>query len=393
MRGHDLDFTWDKLKESTKLILNQYISEGIPHIVVALSGGLDSTMALHLVREGLAELGEGRKNGKLAAIHFAYGIRGEESAEEARFVEETCRERGIPLTLITAPPPPTTGIQEWARGIRLKEYQRLIAEGAVVVTGHHRDDVVETALLRLVRGSHPAGLLGMTARSAGMWRPLLSIDRDTIAALARRKNLPYRHDSSNDTLNYSRNRVRLAVLPQLEAIHSEARSNIVTVAKNCAELSAFVAEGLDATLAAHNDRPPVSWLNSLPEAVASMVLGLMIRKARNTPLADPHQPGGPIAAFLKGLAALNELRDQSKTGTLPVVALAGGGFLTVVADDDPQGQVSQERNGWRVVYTEGDAPFAAHHARHRSNLGLRPVQGRWPQGGQLAEGGHITGLI
>lgn len=393
MRSYDLDFTWDKLKESTKYILNQYIGEGVDHIVVALSGGLDSTMALNLVQEGLADLGEGHKNRNLAAIHFAYGLRGEESAEEARFVDKTCRARGIPLTTIAAPPAPDTGIQEWARGIRLKEYQRLIAGGAVVVTGHHRDDVVETALLRLVRGSHPAGLLGMTVQSAGMWRPLLSIDRETIAALARRKNLPYRHDSSNDTLNYSRNRVRLAVLPQLEAIHSEARRNIVTVAERCAELSAFVAESLGATLAAHDNRPPVSWLNSLPEAVASMVLGLMIRRARTAPMADPHQPRGPIAAFLKGLATLDELRDESGGDKLPVVALAGGGFLSVQADDDVQVEETNTRSRLRVVYTEGDAPFAAQHARHRSNLALRPVEGRWPRGGQLAEAGYITGLI
>lgn len=319
---------------------------------------------LQLVSECLQEA---QRALELRALHVAYGLRGEESAAEASFVARHCREKGIALEVIEAGPAPKAGIQEWARDVRLALYRERIAAGAIIVTGHHRDDLAETVLLRMARGCHPSGLNAMTSWQHGIWRPLLAVDRAAIDEWAERKNLPFRHDSSNDKLEYSRNRVRHQVLPGLEHVHSGAAGHVVALAASCDQLSRFVEDSLIITLESCDYRPSIRWLISLPKAVATLVLGLMISKATpSRPRA--HQPGHTVTAFLSGL------NPDDPAAPLPRVALAGGGFLSVV----PEG------HELRAVFSaEDDEPFGDIHARHARNLAQKPMAALTPKGGQI----------
>lgn len=341
--------------------------------------------ALQLVSECL---GEGPLAGKLVleAVHFAYGLRGQESADEAAFVRSHCQQRGIPLQVIAAGEPPATGIQEWARELRLAHYQKRRAQGAIIVTGHHKDDLAETVLLRVARGTHPAGLLGMTWWQHGIWRPLLNIARPAIEELARRKKLPFRHDSSNDKLDYSRNRVRHAVLPELQTIHEDAAQHVIGLAESCDQLAQFVRQTARVTLEQADYRPTVGWLDSLPKAVATMVLGLMIQKARGVAMGKGHtagqQPGSTTGAFLAAVSAWRKADSQGQPKALPPipkVQAAGGGYFTIVR------WTNAGQTDWRAQYCDGSdtAPFRDVHARHQRNLALRPVAAIIPAAGRL----------
>jgi tRNA(Ile)-lysidine synthase len=192
-------------------------------VLVAVSGGLDSTTLLHT----LALLSR-RHSLKLWIGHVNHGLRGAESEADQRFVEGLGRARGIPVLSCRVDPAslrkdvssrsrPT--LQEAARSLRREALLQMAGScGAdVVATAHHADDQAETVLLRLLRGTGPDGLGGMPARSQDgrFVRPLLAVPRAEIEAFARAEGLLWREDSSNQSPAYSRNRLRSRWVPGL----------------------------------------------------------------------------------------------------------------------------------------------------------------------------------
>jgi len=192
-------------------------------VLVAVSGGLDSTTLLHTLA-----LLSGRHGLKLSIGHVNHGLRGAESDGDQKFVEEIGAARGVPVLSRRVEPDalrrnvpsrvrPT--LQEAARSLRrLALLEMADASGAeIVATGHHADDQAETVLLRLLRGSGPDGLGGMPARSGDgrFVRPLLGVPRAEIEAFARAAGLAWREDSSNRSTAYARNRLRSRWVPGL----------------------------------------------------------------------------------------------------------------------------------------------------------------------------------
>ncbi len=192
-------------------------------VLVAVSGGLDSTTLLHT----LARL-SGRHGLKLRIGHVNHGLRGAESEGDQRFVEELGAAHGIPVfsrrvdpnSLRTKPSSrlrPT--LQEAARSLRREALLEMAASSGaeVVATAHHADDQAETVLLRLLRGTGPDGLGGMSPRSQDrrFVRPLLEVPRAEIEVFARAERLSWREDSSNSSDAYARNRLRARWVPGL----------------------------------------------------------------------------------------------------------------------------------------------------------------------------------
>jgi len=192
-------------------------------LLVAVSGGLDSTTLLHT----LALLSR-RQGLKLWIGHVNHGLRGAESEADQRFVEGLGEARGIPVFCRRVDPAslrkdvssrsrPT--LQEAARSLRREALLGMAGScGAdVVATAHHADDQAETVLLRLLRGTGPDGMGGMSARSPDgcFVRPLLGVPRAEVEAFARAEGLLWREDSSNRSLDYSRNRLRSHWVPGL----------------------------------------------------------------------------------------------------------------------------------------------------------------------------------
>lgn len=213
-------------------------------VTVAVSGGADSMVLLHVLRA----LGH-----PVDVLHVDHDLRGEESAGDREFVEQQARAMGLSCTTASvdvraAVAAGGSSVQMAARELRYGVFGRQLAQGGTLALGHHRDDAVESLLLHLMRGTGPAGLAGMpvvTPLGKGrLVRPLLGVGRDEVLAYARTEGIPFREDSSNSSPKYLRNRVRNEVLPLLEDLRPGALRAMGRSVQALAELVALGQEVL-----------------------------------------------------------------------------------------------------------------------------------------------------
>jgi len=190
------------------------------HLLVAVSGGPDSVSLLAV----LASLAPSWRL-RLSALHVNYGLRGEESEEDERFVSRLCADLGVPLVCERVDLrhadglPKGLSLQARAREARYAALRRAaVALGAgKIALGHTADDQAETLLMWMLRGSGAAGLAGIRPLREGLYvRPLLGVSRAGVLAYLKAKGLAFRTDSSNAKPLYLRNRVRHELLPLLK---------------------------------------------------------------------------------------------------------------------------------------------------------------------------------
>jgi len=212
-------------------------------VLVAVSGGPDSLCLLHVLWSERAARG-------LAAVeaaHLDHGLRGEESAAEATWVAAWCEERGIPcyvglVDVAALAAERKTGKQEAARAARYAFLEEVATRiGATkIATGHTRDDQAETVLMNVLRGTGLDGLRGIPARRGPYVRPLLDVSHAETEDYCAAHGLQPRRDPSNlSPAAYTRNRVRLKLLPLL------ARDYNPAVAASLLRLSEIAARDLD----------------------------------------------------------------------------------------------------------------------------------------------------
>src|SRR6266480_3521904 len=199
--------------------------------IVAVSGGADSVALLDLLHEHGAEFGL-----TLVVAHADHGIQpgsGDVGTEVRRLAEQY----GLPFELgeLRLGADATETAARRARYAWLAEVRRR-REARYVVTAHHRDDQVETILLRVLRGSGPAGLAGMPARGrGGLVRPLLPFTRAELAAHVAKSGLPFYDDPANRDPRHLRSWVRVELLPRLAArVGSRVRADILRLGRAAA---------------------------------------------------------------------------------------------------------------------------------------------------------------
>lgn len=185
-------------------------------VLVACSGGPDSLTLLDVLSQLRPVYGL-----ELAVCYVHHGIRAA-ADEEAVFVRQEAEKRDCPFVCRYADVPAlaaqrrvsleAAGRTERYRLLR-EEKKRLQAE--VIAVAHHQDDQAETVLLHMLRGSGLAGLGAMRLKSGDIIRPLLSVTRREIEAYAADRVLMPRHDETNDSVQFMRNRIRLELLPLL----------------------------------------------------------------------------------------------------------------------------------------------------------------------------------
>ncbi|UCF21212.1 MAG: tRNA lysidine(34) synthetase TilS [Gemmatimonadota bacterium] len=181
-------------------------------VTVALSGGVDSVVLLHL----LLEL-QGAWGWRVSAAHFDHRMR-EGSLREAEWVRRLCQRLGIEHRIGSAHHRPSNEAD--ARDLRYAFLIEALDElgGGLLATAHQADDQAETVLFRLRRGSGLAGLAGIPERRPpGIVRPLLPFWRQEIEAFAQSRGLDYLADPSNLDLSFARNRIRRQLIPAIEA--------------------------------------------------------------------------------------------------------------------------------------------------------------------------------
>ncbi len=204
-------------------------------VAAAVSGGPDS-VALLLA---LSEVSKVLKLTILAA-HANHQLRGDESDEDQRFVEELCERLGVRLESKKITVDLSGGSRNLEDAARLHRYSFLAEfahrERAILATGHNRDDQAETFLMKLFRGAGPAGLSGIFMKrqhrlSTGpvtVIRPLLEVTRREILYYLKRKKQPFREDPTNSLPDYDRNWIRHQLLPTLEGRFGSAISRVLS---------------------------------------------------------------------------------------------------------------------------------------------------------------------
>ena len=232
----------DHATQSTKFVLNQVqqslseILQQVNHsdsdeptlLLVGLSGGCDSVGLLHaLVQIFPVIFNESLPNKiELRAVHFDHKQRGVESDGDRYFVTELCKTLGVPLH-IHYWDAENSFSQEVGRTWRINTMCSLLEtlrpnQQGVILTAHHKDDSMETLLLKLLRGVHITNLTGMelyvSMQNAILGRPMLRLSKVQIRTFLESHQLPWREDSSNGLDKYKRNRVRNELMPLMADI-------------------------------------------------------------------------------------------------------------------------------------------------------------------------------
>jgi tRNA(Ile)-lysidine synthase len=244
-------------------------------LCVAFSGGPDSTALLH----ALAQLPTARARG-LRALHVDHGLH-PDSADWAGHCAAFCKALNVPLTTlrVTADDTLREGVEAAARRARFNAFAANLGAGEWLALAHHRDDQVETVLLKLLRGAGPEGLGGMrTLRPFAqgyLWRPLLEMPRTVICKYLIEHSLQSINDPANADPNYLRNQLRHSVLPRLREHWPHADTAVLHAARLCRAAAEYITAAASTALATLQHEAGSldagGWL-ALPEALRAPVL-------------------------------------------------------------------------------------------------------------------------
>ncbi len=185
---------------------------------VGFSGGADSVTLLHFLANNKEKL----QIKELKAVHIHHGIRGEEADHDLKFCEEFCKKYDVAFVSFLENIPETvekTGesLEECARRIRYECFHKVQCD--VLATAHNLNDNAETFLLNFARGSALQGLCGIPYKRDKYIRPLLDCTREEIEEYVEKNDLQFVIDSTNMCDDYTRNKIRHNILPQLFAIN------------------------------------------------------------------------------------------------------------------------------------------------------------------------------
>lgn len=212
----------DMVEKTEKMIKEHNLLHRGQLCIVGVSGGADSMALLHILcnlRQGMGF--------EILAVHVHHGLRKNEADRDAVFVENICKEKDIPFVLCHVDVQSyvlehKVSTEEGARILRYRAFAEVAGQYAAekkvcIAVAHHCNDQAETLLMNLCRGSGLRGLTGMHLQRGNIIRPLLFFCRREIEEYLKAHQISYITDSTNASLDYTRNRVRRSILPMLEA--------------------------------------------------------------------------------------------------------------------------------------------------------------------------------
>ncbi len=300
-----------RLIETTESALAAWPSGAL---CVALSGGLDSTVMLHV----LASSATARARG-LRAIHVDHGIHPESARWAAHCAAFAAALDVLPLSVrVDVLRGDGTGLEAAARRARYAAFEAALGDNEILVTAHHADDQAETVLLRLLRASGVAGLGAMQPWRAfgrgALARPWLAVPRDAIRTYAEAHALTWIDDPSNASDAHDRNYVRRHVMPQLRARWPHAAEAFVRSASLLRDAAATIDADTRIALAQAQGLDPATLRIDALRALAPYRRAELLR-AWIASLALP----APTAQAIDALAALLDAREDAN----PIVAWPG----------------------------------------------------------------------
>lgn len=213
-------------------------------IILAVSGGVDSVVLFHLMQDIPKE-----RRPEIVVAHINHELRSEARQEED-FVRQLASIYGVSIQTFTwlESDHPESGIEEAARTIRYTFFKKVMDETSAdaVMTAHHLDDQVETVLMKLVRGSSMDQVLGIEESQpflkGQLIRPLLSFSKEEIYHFAQNRGISYMEDSTNQELDFSRNRFRNTIIPLLKEENRKFNDHIDQFRKDLWDLL-YIASG------------------------------------------------------------------------------------------------------------------------------------------------------
>ncbi|NDW18937.1 tRNA lysidine(34) synthetase TilS [Dysgonomonas sp. 216] len=209
-------------------------------IIIGLSGGADS-MALLSILTNLEY--------NCIAAHCNFHLRGEESNRDERFVEGYCQYKNIPYISTSFDTyaymkEKSVSLEMAARELRYNWFETIKEEhnADYIAVGHHQDDSIETVLINLIRGTGIRGLTGIPPKNNQIVRPLLCLSRHEILDYLNENKIPFITDSTNAENIYTRNKIRLEIIPLLEKINPSAKEAISRTSEYLSEVETIYTE-------------------------------------------------------------------------------------------------------------------------------------------------------
>ncbi len=228
------------------IILNRFTSFIKQHalfapedrVLLAVSGGRDSVLMAYLFNEAGFNFG---------IAHCNFNMRGEDSKRDEDFVSNLAAELDVPFFTTSFDTTEYSrqhhvSIQMAARDLRYQWLEEIRSDFGFhyIAVAHHQNDVIETMLLNLTRGTGIAGMHGILPKKNKIIRPLLFLKRDEINDIVNQESFSYREDSSNESTKYARNKIRLEVIPLLKELNPSLEDTFEANRKRFAELEVLL---------------------------------------------------------------------------------------------------------------------------------------------------------
>lgn len=232
----------DNLYSAVRQTAEKYnmISRG-DTVLAAVSGGADSMLLLNFLLSVKDEL-----NLTIAVAHVEHGIRGEESKEDARFVERFCKTREIPFYIKVADVPAEAekagaGVEEYARKVRYDFFSQIPCDK--IATAHNLSDNAETVLFRFIRGTSLKGMCGIPPVRGKIIRPLIEVSSEDIRSACSEMGIEYRCDSTNEDTEYTRNYIRKIIIPECKKLNPSFETAVARFISDAMDDEASLVSG------------------------------------------------------------------------------------------------------------------------------------------------------
>ena len=294
-------------------------------VVVGFSGGADSCALLHF----LISLRD-KFNLTVSACHINHQLRGAEADRDENFVSEMCRKYSVPLYILHADVKAESikrkiSTEQCGRDIRYAFFAETADKlHAKIATAHTASDNAETVLFNLTRGSGAAGLCGIPPMRDNIIRPLISCTRTEIESYCLQHSLPYVTDSTNLTDEYTRNKIRLEVMPVLKKINPSFENTVSAMTEHMKETVDFIDKCAENALSRCLTKKgyPISELQKLDKAVLSKAIILLCQKNSFTPEAKHIELIRKIVYNNGAVELRNNLFAISKQGFLRIAEIS-----------------------------------------------------------------------
>lgn len=265
-------------------------------VLVAFSGGADSSALLHLI------VNDAKANGfTVHAAHFHHGIRDNEADRDAAFCKSVAQKYGIPFYLAKADVPALAkehgnSLENEAREQRYAFFEQIMRENdiPILVTAHHAEDNAESIMLHILRGSGIAGLRGIQkcrpfANDFKLVRPLLECKKQDILDYCEQNNVEFVTDSTNFDTNYSRNALRNLVFPHISDIQPKYIEALARLSENATEADDFINESARSFLENQDsDNIKLNEFNNLHHALKVRILAITFEENFGASLEKVH---------------------------------------------------------------------------------------------------------